>query len=74
MPCHSRRLILVASLLLGLAGTGARAATSAQVEEALQKAKDFLYIQMKEGNWEIVQRKAGNDGAARIWKSRSGAV
>jgi hypothetical protein len=56
--------VVAAAVTVLLLTRPAPAATGAQVEASLNKAKEFLYSQMKpEGNWELVQRKEAGDGA-----------
>jgi hypothetical protein len=62
-------LILTAPLVVHAGGV-----TAPQVETAINKAKVFLYAQQKEGNWEIVQKKAGNEGNADLDKAQWGGL
>lgn len=51
-----RSLICVAAALL-VCGGSARAATPKQVDEALNKAKAFLYSKQHDGNWETARER-----------------
>jgi hypothetical protein len=58
-----RTVVAVVALVVALAADGAGAATPAEVERALGRAKAFLYAQQKHGNWEKVQnRQKATDG------------
>jgi hypothetical protein len=48
------KLYGIALLLLGLMASGARGASSEEVEEALRRAKEYLYSQQRDGTWEHI--------------------
>lgn len=52
-----QRLIFAVVVIGAILAPGVRAATAPEVDQALQKAKDYLYSQQKNGNWEQVPQR-----------------
>lgn len=65
----TRRLSLLILLSVLLISSRSGAATSEQVETALQKAKAFLYSEQKNGTWEAGPVR---DKSAKVWEAPGG--
>ncbi|MEA2708024.1 MAG: hypothetical protein QOF78_625, partial [Phycisphaerales bacterium] len=55
MPCR-RTSAVCSCLLLSMICASASAATTAQIRDAIDKGKEFLYSVQKDGNWEIYEK------------------
>ncbi len=66
-PAHGLVALALMLALSPLFSTPARAATPEQVDQAIEKAKAYLYSEInKSGNWELTQTPRTNDNDAKV--------
>jgi hypothetical protein len=68
------RTFAAAAVLVALAPRTASAATPAEVERSLDRAKAFLYAQQKNGNWEKSQKRQGSTDGHDVTGSQFGGL
>ena len=61
--------VVLVFCLMGIRASQTLAASSAEVDKSLNKAKAFLYSRMKNANWETVQKR---DPAGARWDTNAG--
>src|SRR5687768_14346829 len=74
MRLRSLRPLLLVALLPALLPRGVDAATPAEVERALDRAKAYLYSQQKKGNWEKTQKRQNSTDGHDVTGSQFGGL
>lgn len=69
-----RNLAAVVAVLVAFAADRAGAATPAELERALDRAKSFLYSQQKNGNWEKSQKRRNSTDGHDVTGSQFGGL